>query len=140
MKAELIRTYTKMNKENQPTTRYTYAVGEIEMNDTDDRKAFAEYQGDFLRVHDDGRYLWFTDKVGIEAIAFSSKGKPYADTSKMDSMVQQIEQLPAGELKTAMAQELAKRLMGDFGKTTPIATTPSAEESVEGEAGDLGSL
>jgi hypothetical protein len=136
MKAELIRTYTKMNKENQKVIRYTYAVGEINMSDKEDREKFAESQGDFLRTHDDGRYLWFSDKIGVENVEFTSKGKPYGDTSSVDSMVQQIEQLPEGALKNAMAQELAKRLMGDFGKkkTTPV------QESVQSDADDLGSL
>jgi len=139
MKAELIRTYTKMNKENQKVIRYTYAVGEKDMSDTDDRKAFADYQGDFLRVHDDGRYLWFSDKVGVEDVRFTSKGKPYGDTSNMDSMVQQIEQLPAGELKTAMAQELAKRLMGNLGNPSPSATS-APQPPVEDASSDLGDM
>ncbi len=134
MKAELIRQYVKLNKENKKVIRYTYAV-----DGTDEEKAmFADYQGDFLRVHDDGRYLWFSDKVGVENVNFTSKGKPYGDTTNMDAMVQQIEQLPEGELKTAMAQELAKRLMGNIAMpATPSA--PVQEKSAE-ESGDLGDL
>ena len=134
MKAELIRQYVKLNKENKKVIRYTYAV-----DGTDEEKAmFADYQGDFLRVHDDGRYLWFSDKVGVENVNFTYKGKPYGDTTNMDAIVQQIEQLPEGELKTAMAQELAKRLMGNIAMpTTPSA--PVQEKSAE-ESGDLGDL
>ena len=74
----------------------------------------------------------------MENVNFTSKGKPYGDTTNMDAMVQQIEQLPEGELKTAMAQELAKRLMGNIAMpATPSA--PVQEKSAE-KSGDLGDL
>lgn len=133
MKATLLRQYP--SKKYEGKMNYTYVLD----GTPDENAMYAKSQGDFLRKHDDGRFLFFTDKVGVTSVNFSSKGEPFADTSELDNMTNYVEQMKEGALKDATAKALAEQIIAKFSKPAPSATTSVPEESAD-DASDLGTL
>jgi len=140
MKATLLRQYP--SKKNIGQTNYTYVLS----GTPEENALYAESQGDFLRTHDDGRYLFFTDKFGVTEVKFSSKGEPFADTSSYDNANSLIDQLPDGILKEKTAEAMAQALLAQAGFSAKAQAViqkfdkPASEPAKADDAEDLGTL
>lgn len=133
MKATLLRKYPSKKHEGQ--FNYTYVL----TGNSEEIAMYNASQGDYLRLHDDGRPLYFTDKFGVDTVNFTSKGEPFADTSEIDNLSNYVGQMPEGALKNATAQALAQHIIAKFSKSAPSATASVPAKEAD-DAGDLGSL
>ena len=133
MKATLLRQYP--SKKNPGQINYTYVLD----GNSEEIAMYKQSQGDYLRLHDDGRPLFFTDKFGVDCVKFSSKGEPFADTSEIDNLSNYVGQMQEGTLKNATAQALAQHIIAKFSKPAPSATASVPVKEAD-DAGELGSL
>lgn len=135
MKATLLRQYPSKKKAGQ--TNYTYVLD----CSPEELELYKKSQGDYFRLSEDNRPLYFTDKFGVHAVKFSTKGEPYADTSAFDNANSVLAQMPDGILKTETAKAMAQAIIAQAGINTTVSTpTPEPAPAKADSSEDLGSL
>jgi len=140
LQAQFVKTYTgKENEKKERTTMFLYYLtGTPEAKAS--YKAIKEKEG-FYQEDEKGNPLWHTSRtVGkIGFIVITDDNKIVIDNDNIRIMNNQLEQMPDGILKTAMAQEIAKSIMANMIVPMPTvqAPAPTVESAPEVKQPDL---
>ena len=128
MKATFKSSYRKMDKNQQPTTVFVFAV----TGTAEELAKYKEAQGEHYKANPDGEVLWFTTRFQGDVVKLSisaKSGKVVADNTEMDKTNSLIEQ-NKGALGEALARLYAERIMG----VQHRPYVPMNEPAVEGPA------
>ena len=129
MNVSLLRSY-RSAKTGNPV--FVYKV----TGNAADLEAFAQAQGKFHRVGDDGHPLWFTTRcIGpVGNLIITSNGNVVADMSKFDQAASLAAQY-GGNFGQALADTMVNQALG-LANQAPAASAPqaSSQQDVEHEA------
>lgn len=125
MNVSLLRTY-RAPKTGNPV--FVYKVS----GNAADLEAYAQAQGEFHRLDDDGHPLWFTTRcIGDHGqLIITSKGNVVADMSRFDQAASLAAQY-GGNFGEALANMTAKQILGV--DNTPQAAAPQSAPEAESQ-------
>jgi hypothetical protein len=137
LKCTFLREYTKVDKNNQPTVRFVYAV----TGSKEDMAQYKKIQGEFYRVDDKtGAVLYntgraFIGSVGKLGFKFDGSGV-FQDNSEISQLKSIAEQHGANFGELLLKAKIDQMLGGNT--PAPVAETPAEEPS--NDATDVGKL